>query len=93
MKTALFERYLIEKRGGDTEPEFYSRLDADPVQTCLDLAFEYVLDECVSSALLVRGLDRYRHFRPEQRLLDAESAVAREAHATAYRYYMAATID
>ena len=35
----------------------------------------------VSSALLVRGSDRYRHFHTEERLVSAESPAARDAHA------------
>ena len=51
------------------------------------------LTKPVSSALLVRGEDRYGHFHAETRLETSESAAARAAHAKAYDYYMAATID
>jgi non-heme Fe2+,alpha-ketoglutarate-dependent halogenase len=44
-----------------------------------------------SSALLVRGVDRYRHYHPEQRMRTPLSAEARAAHAKAYDLYMAAT--
>ena len=43
-----------------------------------------------SSALLVRGTDRYRYFHKEQRLRTPLSAEARAAHARAYDLYMAA---
>ena len=51
------------------------------------------LTQPVSSALLVRGEDRYGHFRPEERLQASESPAAWAAHEEAYRHYMAATID
>ncbi|MEM7254584.1 MAG: phytanoyl-CoA dioxygenase family protein [Pseudomonadota bacterium] len=51
------------------------------------------LTKPVSSALLVRGNDRYGHFHPEERLSNSQSDAARDAHAKAYRYYMAATIE
>lgn len=44
-----------------------------------------------SSALLVRGEDRYEHFHPEERLRESESAQASAAHRQAYDLYMAAT--
>lgn len=44
-----------------------------------------------SSALLVRGHDKYQHFYKEERLRNPLSAEARLAHANAYRLYMAAT--
>ena len=44
-----------------------------------------------SSALLVRGEDRYGHFHREERLVASESAAAKAAHREAYRLYMAAT--
>lgn len=47
----------------------------------------------VSSALLVRGEDRYGHFHAEERLTAPESPAARAAHERAYALYMAATID
>jgi phytanoyl-CoA dioxygenase PhyH len=43
-----------------------------------------------SSALLVRGVDRYHHFHPETRLSAPLSEAARAAHLAAYRLYMAA---
>jgi chlorinating enzyme len=43
-----------------------------------------------SSALLVRGQDRYKHFHAETRLKSPDSAEAREAHAKANALYMAA---
>ena len=48
------------------------------------------LTEPRSSALLVRGQDRYRHFHPETRLRAPLSAEARAAHLHAYGLYMAA---
>jgi non-heme Fe2+,alpha-ketoglutarate-dependent halogenase len=44
-----------------------------------------------SSALLVRGEDRYHHFHKEERLREPLSAEAREKHLLAYRRYIAAT--
>lgn len=44
-----------------------------------------------SSALLVRGQDRFGHFHPEVRLRHPLSHDARVAHESAYRLYMAAT--
>jgi len=44
-----------------------------------------------SSALLVRGEDRFGHFHPETRLKASESADAWAAHAKANDFYMAAT--
>lgn len=44
-----------------------------------------------SSALLVRGEDRFGHFHPETRLNTSESPAAVAAHAKAYDLYMAAT--
>jgi len=49
------------------------------------------LTEPRSSALLVRGQDRYRHFHPEERLRVPLSAEARAAHERAYDVYMKAT--
>ncbi len=49
------------------------------------------LAEPRSSALLVRGQDRFGHFHPETRLGTALSAEARAAHARSYDLYMAAT--
>lgn len=49
------------------------------------------LTEPRNSALLVRGVDRYGHFHPEERLGQSESPAARAAHARAYDYYMRAT--
>jgi non-heme Fe2+,alpha-ketoglutarate-dependent halogenase len=45
--------------------------------------------EARSSALLVRGEDRFRHFHPEERLRVPLSTEARAAHARAYSLYMA----
>lgn len=48
--------------------------------------------EPVSSALLVRGQDKYRHFHPETRLKPGQSMDERRAaHALANKLYMAAT--
>lgn len=44
-----------------------------------------------SSALLVRGADRHRHFHPEARLRRSLSPDARAAHAEAYALYAKAT--
>jgi ectoine hydroxylase-related dioxygenase (phytanoyl-CoA dioxygenase family) len=44
--------------------------------------------ETRSSALLVRGVDEYRHFHPEERLRQPLSAEARAQHARAYDFYM-----
>jgi len=48
------------------------------------------LTEPRSSALLVRGQDRFGHFHPETRLDSALSARARAAHMRSYELYMAA---
>jgi len=48
------------------------------------------LTEPRSSALLVRGVDRFQHFHAEERLRVPLSAEARAAHARAYDLYMAA---
>ncbi|MBS0220440.1 MAG: phytanoyl-CoA dioxygenase family protein [Proteobacteria bacterium] len=44
--------------------------------------------EARSSALLVRGVDEYRHFHAEKRLQKPLSEEARAAHALAYDFYM-----
>lgn len=49
------------------------------------------LSEPRSSALLVRGEDRFNHFHPEVRLSAPLGPVARAAHAKAYALYTAAT--
>ena len=49
------------------------------------------LTEPRSSALPVRGRDRFGHFHPETRLTEPLSPAARAAHMRAYRYYTAAT--
>jgi hypothetical protein len=48
------------------------------------------LTEPRSSALLVRGEDRYRHYHPETRLRQPLGPAARAAHARSYELYMAA---
>ncbi len=49
------------------------------------------INEPRSSALLVRGQDRYGHFHPETRLSAPLSDAARAAHARANALYLAAT--
>lgn len=44
-----------------------------------------------SSALLVRGNDRFHHFHPETRLVSSLTPAARTAHSRAYDFYMKAT--
>jgi hypothetical protein len=49
------------------------------------------LTEPRSSALLVRGQDRFGHYHPETRLGAPLSPEARAAHVRSYDLYMAAT--